>query len=105
MSFKLLEKKGVGKLYENEVSICKTYISFRVSDFFNEDYIEIYVNRKEKQMGFMPSSDRVLGFKITYNKRSCPGICHLNGFLGNLIGRYIGKKVGKMFVIKVDKLK
>lgn len=105
MVFELLEKRGVGRLYNDEISIRKGHITFGMPDFFNKDYVEIYVNRKEKLIGFMPSSDYIRGFKVGYKGDNCNTINHSNGFLRGLIGRYIGKKSGKMFVITVDKLK
>lgn len=105
MAFELFEKQSVGNMKENEISIRNGHVTFGARKFFQKNYVEIYVNRKRKLVGFLPSNDNIKGFRVRYKGRASPIINHSNPFIRSLMGRYFGKIDEDMFVIKVENLK
>ena len=73
MAFEIYKKRSRAgaNLMIDEVSVGKTSISF-LKGLFDEDveYLEIYLNREDNQVGLKPTSNQLSGFKITNKNKS-----------------------------------
>lgn len=70
MVFELYEKgrTWISSLETDIVSITKTSISFgqdAIKEFGDDKFIEIYLDRKKKKVGFKSSNNSITGFKLT----------------------------------------
>ena len=73
MAFELLQKMAIGRqnLSPKTLSICKSTVrlSKDLTKYFEEkDCVEIYIDKKNLQIGCKPSNDSIRGFKVFLNK-------------------------------------
>jgi len=58
-----------------QISISKHCLVFgkKIAECFTEGFMEVYIDRKNKKVGFAPSNNNVSGYKI-HKGNSCTGI-------------------------------
>ena len=110
MAFELFEKKaGVQGLAENQISVSKTSISFG-QDFVTElrkgGYLEVYVDRINKQIGFRPVGKTISGYKVQVEKATSKRAYLSSSKVSSMIpkGKYIATFENGLIVINVPEI-
>lgn len=94
MVFEIYEKGRftLPTLEPDVVSIRKTAISFAkdsMVEFGDDNYVEVYLNRKSKLVGFKSTENNITGFKL--QRASKCGTCNITGKFLELLPRGIFK--------------
>ena len=110
MAFELFEKKaGVQGLPDNQISVSKTSISFG-QDFVDElrkgGYLEVYVDKIGKQIGFKPVGKIISGYKVQIEKSNSRRAYLSSSKISAMIpkGRYTATFENGLIVISVPEI-
>ena len=105
MAFEMHVKKN-RRLPEGYLKINYNYVTFPIGATKNlkGKNVEIYLDYKNKKMGFLPSNDNIKGFKVGKKGEFASGIIPFVHKDQSINGLYKYAKEKDMFVIKVKNL-
>ncbi|MGC9309942.1 MAG: hypothetical protein ACP5D2_04590 [Candidatus Nanoarchaeia archaeon] len=108
MAFEIMQKKISNrmKLPANKVRISKVSISFgsSFSKILHKPYLEVYLDRENKKLGFNPTDNYLTGFKMKEYKTSNTRAISGSWVLNLPMGIYDADIEDGMIVIKIPEV-